>query len=407
MTTRPQTILCLASLFSGADFMRECARLGHRVFLLTKEKTLEAEWPREILADLLALPNTCDTNLYFEAASHIARQERFTRVVALHEFDVLTAAQIREHLHLPGPSVSHTRFVRDKLAMRLAAREAGIRVPDFVHVLNYQDVAQFLRYVPGPWMLKPRFSAGGIGIRKLQQPDEVWAAIKELEQSELLHERPSFYLLEGYVPGEVYHVDSLLKGRDILFSSVSRYGRPPFDVYHGGGVHTSITVQRGSEEEEKLLTDNQKIISVLKLSDTVAHAEFIKSRADGQFYFLEIAARVGGAHTADSVEAASGINLWKEWAKIEVESPDQPYRFPAARQDYAGIILSLARQEWPDTAAFADPEIFLRIKKKYHVGFVLRSERQERILELLESYVERIHIDYGAVAPPVERPEEL
>ena len=42
------------------------------------------------------------------------------------------------------------------------------------------------------------------------------------------------------------------------------------------------------------------------------------SRHDGAQYFLETSARVGGAFIVDVVEAATGINLWREWAKIEI-----------------------------------------------------------------------------------------
>jgi hypothetical protein len=50
----------------------------------------------------------------------------------------------------------------------------------------------------------------------------------------------------------------------------------------------------------------------------VTHGEYIRAHADGRFYFLEIAARVGGAFIADLVEHSTGVNLWREWAKIEV-----------------------------------------------------------------------------------------
>ena len=72
----------------------------------------------------------------------------------------------------------------------------------------------------------------------------------------------------------------------------------------------------------------------------VAHTELIKSHNDGQFYFLETAARVGGANIAEMVEAATGINLWREWAKIELNSQDATYQLPDRKQNYAGVIVS-------------------------------------------------------------------
>ena len=111
----------------------------------------------------------------------------------------------------------------------------------------------------------------------------------------------------------------------------------------------------------------------------VSHAEFIRARSDGHFYFLECAARVGGAYISEMVEVATGINLWREWARIEIAGGKEPYRLPAVRGDYAGLILSLARQEDPDTSAYNDPEIALRLKRRHHAGLVLRSSDPARI----------------------------
>src|SRR5205807_7790167 len=129
------------------------------------------------------------------------------------------------------------------------------------------------------------------------------------------------------------------------------------------------------------------------------HAEFIKSESDGDFYFLEIASRVGGAYIADVLEAASGINLWREWARLEVGGDNDSRRL-RPRREYAGIILSLARQEVADTSAYDDPEIVYQVKKKHHVGLIVRSARHERVTELLNDYAGRFENDFIAVLPP-------
>ena len=149
---------------------------------------------------------------------------------------------------------------------------------------------------------------------------------------------------------------------------------------------------------------NRDLIAALGLLRGVAHAEFIQAHADGHFYFLECAARVGGAYINEMVEAASGINLWREWARIEIASGDGSYKLPPAREEYAGVILSLARQEDPDTSAYNDPEVFLRIKKHHHAGLVLQSSDPQRLPQLLESYAPRFAQEFTAVEPPREKP---
>ena len=143
----------------------------------------------------------------------------------------------------------------------------------------------------------------------------------------------------------------------------------------------------------------------LGLRRGATHAEFIRSAADGAFYFLEIAARVGGAYIAETHEAATGINVWRDWAKIELADDAHPFTIAPAQQTYAGIALSLARQEWPDTSSFNEPEIAYRIRKPFHIGLVVRAANQQRVRELLDDYARRFSADFSAVAPPLERPE--
>jgi biotin carboxylase len=204
--------------------------------------------------------------------------------------------------------------------------------------------------------LKPRSDVSAIGIRKLDDADDVWKAIDELNQRESLRERASYHVLARFIAGEVFHVDSLVSGGRIAFAGVNKYGRPPLQVAHAGGAYISQTIPHNAPDKKKLLSINRRLIKAMRMETGATHAEFIKSDADGEFYFLEIASRVGGAHIADVLEAASGINLWREWAKLEIEGGGRGTRLHP-RREHAGIVLSLAKQEFPDTSASDYPEI--------------------------------------------------
>jgi biotin carboxylase len=398
-------IVCLASYFKGVDFMREARARGARVVLITKERCRDEEWAHDALEASVALPNEATPELYIQTVAEAARRNRLKRVVALEEFDVITAGLVREHLRLPGMTSSEARLFRDKLAMRVAAREAGVNVPEFVHLLNFQEVGEFLERTPAPWVLKPRTDVSAIGIKKLDDAEQVWLAMRALDARERPHERASFHLLERFVAGDVFHVDSVVYDGEVRFAGVNRYGRPPMNVAQEGGVFISSTVGYDSEERAALLDLNRQVVTALKLRRGAAHAEFIKGADDGRLYFLEIAARVGGAFTAENLEAASGVNVWREWAKIELADDDNPYAAPTPRRDYSGIVLSLARQEYPDTSDFTDPEIVFRPRKRYHVALVVRSPDPARVSELLDSYARRFAAEFIAVAPPLERAE--
>jgi biotin carboxylase len=402
---RPLNIVCLATYFKGADFIRECKEHGCNVVLITKEKMLREDWPRESLDDLIAVPNDAGPPLFIDLLAFLARNSKIDRVIALEEFDVVTAALMREHLCLPGLSSSGAKVFRDKLSMAVHSQRAGVNVPDFVPLVNSDEVREFMERVPGPWIIKPRSDVSAIGIRKVNEPEEVWRAIDEMNERENLRERASYYLLARFIPGEVFHVDSVVNDGKVVFAGANQYGRPPMQVAHQGGAYVSRTVARGSDDEKVLFATNRKLIKALGLERGATHAEFIKSEADGKFYFLEIAARVGGAYIADVLEAASGINLWREWARLEIADGKAPAKITPPRKDYAGIILSLAKQEYPDTSEYVEDEIIYRVKKRHHAGLIVRAPRLERVNELLDEYGGRFVEDFVAVAPPPERPE--
>jgi len=395
---RPLTILCVSSYEKGQEFLRTCKAIGCRVLLLTVEKLRHANWPFECIDDVFTMPEELPLQGLIYAVSFAARSQPIDRIVALDEFDMENVSALREHLRIPGMGLTTVRYFRDKLAMRARAREAGILVPEFVHVLNHANLREFMARVPGPWLLKPRSQASGIGMKKIHSPDELWPWLDQLGDQQ------SFYLLEQFVPGAVYHVDSVISEREVVFAEAHAYGTPPLDTSHHGGVFTTRTLPRDAQEALALQETNRNLLAGLGLVRGVTHAEFLKAHADGKFYFIEVAARVGGAYIADVIEAATGINLWREWARLEVGAGKEPYQLPAVRQDYAGVILSLARQEHPDTSAYTDPEIIYRVTKYHHVGFILKSPSPDRIQQLFDSYTRRFIDDFVATQPVPDKP---
>jgi biotin carboxylase len=392
------TILCVTSYEKGQEFIRTCKTMGCRVLLLTVEKLKDGDWPRDCLDGTFTMPEDLTLQGLIYSVSYIARSQRIDRIVALDEFDMENVSALREHLRIPGMGLTTVRYFRDKLSMRARAKEAGIAVPEFVPVLNYDDLREYMAHVPAPWLLKPRSQASGIGMKKIHAPDELWPWLDELGDQQ------SFYLLEHFVPGTVYHVDSIASEREVVFAEAHKYGTPPLTTSHQGGVFTTSTLPPDAPEYTELLALNQKVLGELGFVRGVTHAEFLKADSDGKFYFIEVAARVGGAFISDVIEAATGINLWREWARLEVGAGKEPYQLPPHRREYAAVILSLARQEHPDTSAYNDPEIVRHISKYHHAGLILRAASSTQLQELIASYAGRFQQDFLATQPVPDKP---
>ncbi|MBV8553805.1 MAG: ATPase [Acidobacteriaceae bacterium] len=401
----PLTFLCLASFEKGHRTLEELKRQGCRVFLLTSLSLRDkAKWPRESLEDIFYLPDQehqWDAQDMIRGVSHLCRTQQIDRILPLDDFDVERAALLREHLRLPGLGETASRYFRDKLAMRMRAAESGIRVPEFTATFNYERITNFLEQVPGPWVLKPRLMAGAIGIKKVHHAQEVWDRVHAAGDEQ------SFFVLERFVPGSIFHVDSIWSAGEMVYAIASAYGTPPLKVTTGGGIFTTRILPYGSEEDLALRAMNERVLKAFQLLDGVSHTEFIRAEGDGSYYFLETSARVGGAHISDLIEAATGMNFWEEWAKVEIAAATgRRYTTPQTRKDYGGLLVSLARQEWPDTSSFQEPELVWRMKKKHHIGFIVKSPRWERVEELINVYAQRVRDEYHASAPPLDRLRE-
>ena len=207
------------------------------------------------------------------------------------------------------------------------------------------------------------------------------------------------------MPGDIFHVDALTWDRKVIFTAASQYGKPPMQTMHEGGVFTTRTIDRASKDATALTNLNAELVPALGLVRGVTHAEYIKSHADGRFYFLEVAARVGGAFIAELIQYANGLNLWAEWARIEIAAMrGEVYKLPKLSNDYAGSVLCLAREAEPDTAAFNAPEVVYRMKRHHHAGLIVRSPKAERVQSLLEEYAQRFAEQFLAIEPVPDKP---
>ncbi|HLO45893.1 MAG TPA: hypothetical protein VK175_16250 [Leadbetterella sp.] len=398
------TILCICTYFKGAEFLKAAKAEGNTVFLLTHKKIEDKPWPKESIDEFFYLENndnSFDTyQKLIEGSAHLMRTRKIDLVVALDDFDVEKAALVREHFRIPGMGQTTARYFRDKLAMRVQAEDNQIPVPAFSALFNDVEITQFLESTQGPWLIKPRSEASATGIKKVYSKNEAWDWIHGLGDG-----RHNF-LIETFKPGDVYHIDSLIINKEVVFERCSQYLSTPFEVAHGGGIFRSVTVEFGSIDQEALSLINHQVMKAFGMKFSASHTEVIKCHEDGNYYFLETASRVGGAHLAEMVEASSGINIWKEWAKIETAvAENKPYSLPSVEKSYSGIMISLSSHQWPNMDVFDDKEIVWKMNEEYHVGLIVKADSRERVIELLDRYAKMV-FDLGlhASAPAPDKP---
>lgn len=396
------TIFCISFYYKGVDFLRTNKALGNTVYLLTGSNLRHGVWPADAVDEFFYLDSDSNRPENLQAMadgfSWLIRERKIDRIVALDDLDIEKATFLREQFRIPGMGQTTGRYFRDKLAMRMRAADAGIPIPAFSALFNDADIHAYTQKISPPWVVKPRSEASAAGIVKIHDTDHLWKHLTYLG-----NDRYNF-LIEQFRPGAVLHTDSLIYDGQMAFCQVSEYVNTPLEVSHGGGVFRSATVPTDGPDNQALKPLTEKVLKAFGLQFGASHSEFIRA-TDGQYYFLETSARVGGANLAEMVYHASGVNLWSEWGRIEHAQFHQlGYEAPTSQAGHAGILVSLSRFEWPDTeSVFNAPEIAWRLHKKHHLGFVLQSEDRHRILQLLNEYADTVARDFHASAPPPEK----
>lgn len=403
MNMEAKTIVCLSCYYKGYDFMEEMHHLGNKVILITSENIKHKNWPWHAIDEVFYMaeekPSVWNLEHLIQGFSHLMQNRKIDAVIALDDYDVEKAALIRETFRIPGMGQTTHRYFRDKLAMRQMAKDNHINVPEFSAIFNNDDVNDFCDRVPRPWVLKPRSEASATGIKKLNNKAELWEIINNLGE-----ERHKF-LLESFKPGDVFHVDSLTYKNEVVFTSASKYLAPPMQVSHEGGVFRTKTLGRYSEEFKALEEANSKVLKDFGLVNGATHTEFIRGKEDGKWYFLETASRVGGAHIPDLVEASSGINIWKEWARIEdALLKNKNYEVEKPTGFYAGLIIALTKHQFPDYTEFECNEVVKFLPIDYHVGIVYKSSDENEVMEKLDEAAEKITEHLLNILPPKDKP---
>ena len=383
--------------------MDECKKLGIKVILITSENLKEKNWPWHAIDEVYYMPETepftWNLDHLVQGFQYLMKNNKIDSVVALDDFDVEKAAMIRETFRIPGMGQTTHRYFRDKLAMRQMAKDSGINIPAFTAIFNDEILHEFTQNHPAPWVLKPRSEASASGIKKIHSTEQLWEIVNNLGE-----ERYKF-LLETFKPGDVFHVDSLVYKKEIVFTSCSQYLNTPMEVSHEGGVFRTKTLGTYSDEYKALEKINSQVLKKFGLVNGATHTEFIRGKEDGKYYFLETSSRVGGAHIPDMVQASTGINIWREWAKIEdALLRNKSYEVAKPTGFSAGLIIALAKELKPDYEEFECEEVVRFLQIDYHVGIVYKSDKMEMVQQRLDEAAEKINDHHLNILPQKSKP---
>lgn len=218
-------------------------------------------------------------------------------LVAVTENLLLPAARLRDELGIPGPTEADTLLFRDKVDMKRHLIERGVRTPEFAPFGLAEAERLLHRY--GRVVVKPRRGEGSADVSFLNSRQDLarWA-------SEHQHDAAAFEV-EEFVPGELFHIDSVVRAGAVLAATVGR-SIEPTTSYLRLRSFRDVAVGPGPELD-RLLAFNAEVLSCHPGFSGVTHHELFLC-AD-EVCFCEIAARPGGGGVVASFQHRTGALL--------------------------------------------------------------------------------------------------
>ena len=218
------------------------------------------------------------------------------------DFSALSSAYVAEKLNLPGhDSYQTSQIIHHKDLYRNLSLNHKFSAPKFSSFDNIKDGLKSIGNLDFPLMIKPVDLTGGKGITKINTIDE---AAPALEKAFFLS-KSRRVIIEEFIVGSHHSLSVFLRDRQVVFSfSADEYYHYSAIPYMVSAASTPSVVPL--DVEKTLVSESERIASLLMLKDGVFHIQYILK--DNNPIITEICRRSPGDLYTKLVEYATGVD---------------------------------------------------------------------------------------------------
>ena len=210
---------------------------------------------------------------------------------------------IAKELNLTSNSLISAQKATNKKLMREALQSSDILYPKFLVISKYEDgIADDFNF---PVIVKPTDRSGSSGVTKIESRQELSDAVDYALNLSLEKK----VIIEEFITGDEVSIETISwqnKHIHLTVTDKETTGSPYFvELEHHQPSQQNIEVQK------KLISETNKALSHLGISNGASHAEF-KITPNGEVYLIEIGARMGGDFIGSHlVELSTGFDFLK------------------------------------------------------------------------------------------------
>jgi biotin carboxylase len=216
-------------------------------------------------------------------------------VLAVDDPGLELAARLNESLGLAANPPEAVRRLRDKLAFRQMQKDLGFLCPDFHHLPNDSDPAQWLAQLRWPVVVKARRLSGSRGVIRADDSAALVRAVNWVRAIQSRADRDAQELgliIEDFIPGREYALEGTLERGEL--TTLALFDKPdPLDgPYFEETIYVTPSRLPG-QLQDRIHREVARACRFAELTDGPAHAEMRVN--DQGIWILEVAARsIGG-----------------------------------------------------------------------------------------------------------------
>lgn len=244
----------------------------------------------------------------FELASTLIERFNVNKIISLGEYDIQLSAKLREKYSISGQLLDSANAFRDKVYMKDILKDV-VKVPTNSRIHKVEDIMNFISDNGFPIVIKPIDGAGSQNVYIIKNNKALMSTISNILNIE------DSYEVEEFIEGDIYTIDGIVHGGNILFYWYGKYINDTLS-FNTGKQASNAQVTDNSELKVKVYDFISKIIEKMPKPDTFTfHCEFFLH--EGEITLCEIASRTGGGGVNETSRHIYGVELNELLIKLQ------------------------------------------------------------------------------------------
>lgn len=297
-------LMILGASYSQLPLYEAAERLG----IKTVAASTTGDWPGFQAADESTYTDISDPSAVMEAARKLQVDGITTCCL---DTGVRAIGYACEKLGLKGLSEKAAEVSSNKFKMKEAFMAGGVRCARHICIRNREELAEALRKLDFPVVIKAVDLMGSRGIFRCNTSEQAFSFYEKTMEAT----GKDYCLVEEFIEGEPFGCEAMMSDGRLLYCLPNNIDA--FQSYVPTPVGHSVPWKKQSSLGEEAERQVKLAIRAVGLDNCAVNCDLIEK--DGKVYVIEITGRAGATCLPETVGLYYGINYYEAIVRLALD----------------------------------------------------------------------------------------